>query len=247
MLHGLLSSHETFLPVIPTLRNHFDLLLIDQRGHGQTPPEGENYSAETMARDTKDLLDYLKLKKVIILGHSMGGRTALMFGALFPEMVDKMIIEDMSIDQREERSIELDLEKLSLAEKSKVPSLLFKSKEEISKVISPLFSYAKSLLKTKVVELAPDKFELKFWPDVSVLYGYQGNYTDLTFALTETKFPVMFLIADPKVGSALNPKRIEHIKTHVPRAVLHPIAKSWHNIHKSHPKEFCEAVITFSK
>ncbi|MBC7539777.1 MAG: alpha/beta fold hydrolase [Bacteriovorax sp.] len=247
MLHGLLSSHETFLPLIPALRSHFDLLLIDQRGHGLTPAEGEDYTAERMARDVFELLDYLKITKIIILGHSMGGRTALMFGALFPEMIDKMIIEDMGIHQRQERTLERDLEKLSLARKSRVPSLIFKSKEEIFEVISPLFPYAKDLLKTKVVMLAPDKFELKFWPDVSVLYGYQGNYTDLTFALTESKFPVMLLIADPKVGSALTPKCIEHIKTHVPRAILHPIAKSWHNIHKTHPTEFCESLIAFIK
>jgi esterase len=247
MLHGLLSSHETFLPLVPLLKNDFDLLLIDQRGHGLTPPEGEDYTAERMARDIKDLLDNLQIKKVIMLGHSMGGRTALMFGGLFPEMIDRLIIEDMGIHQRQERSPERDLEKLSLARKSRVPSLIFKSKDEIFEIISPLFSYAKDLLKTKVVKLGDNKFELKFWPDVAVLYGYQGNYTDLTFALTESNFPVMFLMADPQVGSALTPKCIEHIKTHVPRAVLYPIAKSWHSIHKTHPKEFCEAVITFSK
>jgi hypothetical protein len=170
-----------------------------------------------------------------------------MFGGLFPEMIDRLIIEDMGIHQRQERSPERDLEKLSLARKSRVPSLIFKSKDEIFEIISPLFSYAKDLLKTKVVKLGDNKFELKFWPDVAVLYGYQGNYTDLTFALTESNFPVMFLMADPQVGSALTPKCIEHIKTHVPRAVLYPIAKSWHSIHKTHPKEFCEAVITFSK
>jgi pimeloyl-ACP methyl ester carboxylesterase len=153
MLHGLLSSHETFLPLVPLLKNDFDLLLIDQRGHGLTPPEGEDYTAERMARDIKDLLDNLQIKKVIMLGHSMGGRTALMFGGLFPEMIDRLIIEDMGIHQRQERSPERDLEKLSLARKSRVPSLIFKSKDEIFEIISPLFSYAKDLLKTKVVKI----------------------------------------------------------------------------------------------
>lgn len=247
MLHGLLSSHETFLPLIPFLQDHFDLLLIDQRGHGMTPPEGQDYTAECLARDTKELFDYLKIKKAIILGHSMGARTALAFGALYPEMVEKIILEDMGIEQRQERSKERDQEKLELAKKSHVENLIFKSKDEIFKIIAPLFSYAKDLLTSKVIEHAPEKFELKFWPDVSVLYGYQGNYSDLTNALTETQFPVLFLIADPDVGSAMTEKSIEHIKKHVPRAVLKPIPRSWHNIHKTHPEEFCEAVITFSR
>lgn len=244
MVHGLLSSLETFLPLTEMLSPHFSLLLVDQRGHGKSLPEGDDYTVEAMARDLKELLDHLKIKKVILLGHSMGGRTALKFGHLYPEMIEKMIIEDMGILQRQSRSPERDLEKNEIAKKSYTPSLIFKSKDDILKIIGPLYSYAKDLLKTKVVA-REDGFELKFWPDVSVLYGYQGNYTDLTSTLTETNFPVLFLIADPEVGSALTPSCIEHIKQRVPRAKLHEIKGSWHNMHKSNPNEFCQAVINF--
>ncbi len=246
LIHGLLSSLETFIPLIPTLEKSFSLLLVDQRGHGGSIPSGVDYTAEAMAKDLKNLLDQLEIKKMILLGHSMGGRTALMFGKLYPEMVEKMIIEDMGIHQRQPRTPERDLEKDNIARESTVDSLLFNNKDEIFKIISPLYSYAKDLLKTKVVE-KDNKFELKFWPHVSVLYGYQGNYTDLTSALTETHFPVLFLIADPEVGSAMTETCIEHIKTHVPRAKFLEIKKSWHNMHKTHPKEFCEAVIKFSE
>lgn len=247
MLHGLLSTHETFLPLVEKLKPHFNLLLVDQRGHGMTPPEGVDYSAMTMALDLKNLLDQLQLKKITLLGHSMGARTALQFGQLYPEMIEKMILEDMGIEQRQERTPARDIEKTTIAQKAKVDSLFFKSKEEIYRIISPLFSYAKDLLTSKVVEHSSENFELKFWPDVSVLYGYQGNFTDLTPALTETHFPVMFLIADPAVGSAMTPQSIEHIKKNVPRAKLQYIPKAWHNIHKTHPAEFCDAVITFSR
>lgn len=245
MLHGLQSSLETFTPLIPELEKSFSLLLVDQRGHGQSPPNGSDYTAEAMARDLKDLLDHLHIKKAIFLGHSMGGRTVLAFGALYPQMVEKMIIEDMGIHQRAIRTPEIDKEKANLAAHAKVDSLIFKSKEDIFKVISPLYSYAKDLLKTKV-KTNSDHFELTFWPDVSVLYGYQGNYTDLTPALSQTSFPVLFLIADPTVGSAMADTCIEHIKQHVPRARLHLIPNSWHNIHKSDSVAFCKAIITFA-
>ncbi len=247
MVHGLLSSLETFEPLVPELQKHFDLLLVDQRGHGKSHPEGTDYSADQMARDLKRLFDSLHLQKVTLLGHSMGGRTVLRFGELFPEMVEKLIVEDMGIHQRQPRSPEKDQEKLEMARKAHVNSLFFKSKDDIFTIISPLYSYAKDLLKTKVVEHGPEKYELKFWPDVSVLYGYQGNTTDLTSALTTTTFPVLFIVADPEVGSAMTEKCIEHIKESVPRARFHFIPKSWHNIHKTHPREFCEAVIEFAK
>ena len=245
LIHGLLSSLATFIPLIPLLENSFDLLLVDQRGHGKTPPLGTDYSAKTMAEDLKNLLDHLNIKTAFILGHSMGGRTALMFGALYPKMVKKMIIEDMGIHQRQEQSSEKDLEREELAKKVFVPSLFFTNKDDILKVISPLYSYANDLMKTKVIEHDSSKFELKFWPDVSVRYGYQGNNTDLTFTLKKSSFPVLFLVADPEVGSALTPSCIEHIKTHIPRAKLQLIEKSWHTIHKTHPEEFSQAIILF--
>lgn len=246
MLHGLLSSLDTFIPLLPTLTEHFSVLLVDQRGHGASLPSGVDYTAEAMARDLKGLLDHLKISRLTLLGHSMGGRTALMFGSLYPEMIEKMIIEDMGIHQRQVRTPERDQEKNETAKKAEVASLIFDNKEDIFKIISPLYSYANDLMKTKVVE-KNGKYELKFWPHVSVMYGYQGNYSDLTSALTQTHFPVLFINADPAVGSALTPSCIEHIKAHVPRARMLEIPQSWHNIHKTHPKEFCEAVITFAR
>lgn len=244
MIHGLQSSLDTFLPLTEMLTPYFSLLIVDQRGHGKSPPSGHDYTVEAMAHDLKELLDELKIKKVILLGHSMGGRTVMKFGHIYPEMVNKMIIEDMGIHQRQPRSPERDKEKDEIAKQSYTPSLIFKNKDDILKIIGPLYSYANDLMKTKVVE-TEEGFELKFWPDVSVMYGYQGNFSDLTSTLTETQYPVLFLIADPKVGSALTPTCIEHIKQHVPRAKLQEIKGSWHNMHKTHPKEFCQAVIEF--
>lgn len=245
MIHGLQSSLETFTPLIPQLEKHFSLLLVDQRGHGKSPPAGTDYTAEAMARDLKLLIDHLNIKKAIFLGHSMGGRTVLAFGSLYPQIVEKMIIEDMGINQRIKRSPELDNEKQDLAKNAYTNSLKFRTKEEIFKIISPLYSYAKDLLKTKV-QTTEDGFELTFWPDVSVLYGYQGNYSDFTSSLSENKYPVLFLIADPAVGSAMKEECIQHIKTFVPRAELQLIAQSWHNIHKSDPIAFCDAIISFT-
>lgn len=244
MLHGLQSSLETFTPLIPELEKYYSLLLVDQRGHGKSTPAGTDYTAHAMARDLLDLLNELHITKAHFLGHSMGGRTILAFGELYPQTVDKMIIEDMGIHKRVEQTPERDAEKNLLAQNAYVSSLQFESKDEILNVIAPLYSYAKDLLKSKVIT-HPKSFELTFWPDVSVLYGYQGNYTDLTEALTKTSFPVLFLIADPIVGSAMTQSCIDHIKSYVPRAKLQLIDKSWHNIHKSDAPAFIKALNDF--
>jgi esterase len=49
-----------------------------------------------MADDVLHLADQLKIDKFSLLGHSMGGRTALVFGLKHPQRVEKLIIVDMS-------------------------------------------------------------------------------------------------------------------------------------------------------
>lgn len=241
MIHGLLSSLDTFLPLVPLLESQNSLLLVDLKGHGETPPEGLEYTAHAMAKDVNELVQSLGIKKFSVLGHSMGGRVALAYAELFPEQLEKLIIEDMGIHQRQVRTSARDEEKNTLAKSVEVTSLNFNSKDEIYPLISPLFSYAKNLLHTKVTEM-DGKFKLKFWPHVSVLFGYQGNYSDLTNALIETDIPVMFINADPEQGSALAESCIEHIKKNVPRAKIVVIPNAGHSVHKTHPKEFVATV-----
>jgi 2-(acetamidomethylene)succinate hydrolase len=74
------------------LPTNFDVYALDQRGHGDSSrPDGE-YSAEELARDLKLFVDQLGLARVIVAGHSLGGRVALCFAALYPDVVTALIM-----------------------------------------------------------------------------------------------------------------------------------------------------------
>jgi pimeloyl-ACP methyl ester carboxylesterase len=62
----------------------YNVYALDQRGHGDSSrPDGE-YSAEELSRDLKLFIDKLGLQRVIVAGHSLGGRVALCFAAAYP-------------------------------------------------------------------------------------------------------------------------------------------------------------------
>ncbi len=64
----------------------------DQRGHGDSGrPDGE-YSAEEMARDLRAMVDKLGLRRVVVGGHSLGGRVSLAFAAFYPEITSGLIM-----------------------------------------------------------------------------------------------------------------------------------------------------------
>lgn len=70
----------------------FTLYAPDQRGHGDSGrPDGE-YSAEELARDLRAVVEKLGLRRIVVGGHSLGGRVALVFAAWYPEVTAGLIM-----------------------------------------------------------------------------------------------------------------------------------------------------------
>ena len=70
----------------------FTLYAPDQRGHGDSGrPDGE-YSAEELARDLFAVIEKLGLRRIVVGGHSLGGRVALAFSAFYPELTAGLIM-----------------------------------------------------------------------------------------------------------------------------------------------------------
>jgi len=87
LLHGFLGSHEIWDLARKELSRSYRVISIDLPGHGSTPCFGYAHSMELMAKAVKAVLDYLRLKKYVLVGHSMGGYVALAFADLFPDQV----------------------------------------------------------------------------------------------------------------------------------------------------------------
>lgn len=77
------------------VKNGYRVILPDQIGFGKSSkPEHIQYSFHLLAQNTKDILDSLNIQKISVLGHSMGGMIATRFTLMFPEIVEKLILEN---------------------------------------------------------------------------------------------------------------------------------------------------------
>lgn len=92
LLHGFLGSKEIWEGTINNLSKSYRVIAIDLPGHGSTPCFGYAHSMELMAKCVKSVLDTLRLKKYLIVGHSMGGYVALAFADLYPENLRGMCL-----------------------------------------------------------------------------------------------------------------------------------------------------------
>lgn len=85
LLHGFCGSAEYWEQVIPSLAGRYRVIAPDLRGHGESDAPLGAYTIEGMADDVLALLDALKLSRVILLGHSMGGYVALSFAQRYAD------------------------------------------------------------------------------------------------------------------------------------------------------------------
>ncbi|MFN5416173.1 MAG: alpha/beta fold hydrolase [Flavobacteriia bacterium] len=96
ILHGLFGYSDNWQTHAKKLAEYYRVILVDQRNHGHSN-WNEEFSYELMAQDLKELCDDLNLENIILMGHSMGGKTAMVFAQQHSDLLDKMIIVDMGI------------------------------------------------------------------------------------------------------------------------------------------------------
>lgn len=95
ILHGLFGSSDNWMSIAKELEGHFKMYLVDQRNHGQSPHSDEfNYTA--MANDLNEFIEEHGIENPSILGHSMGGKTAMNFAINHADKWDKLIVVDIA-------------------------------------------------------------------------------------------------------------------------------------------------------
>ena len=95
VLHGLFGSLDNWATHARQWEMRFSVYLVDQRNHGRSPHHPD-WSYAVMAEDLHEFMDQQGIFSAHLLGHSMGGKTAMQFACEYPERVEKLIIADMA-------------------------------------------------------------------------------------------------------------------------------------------------------
>lgn len=95
ILHGLFGSADNWFSIAKELEKDYTLYLVDQRNHGDSPQSGD-WNYEVMAEDINELMEDERIESAYLMGHSMGGKSAMKFAFKYPEKVDKLIVADIA-------------------------------------------------------------------------------------------------------------------------------------------------------
>ena len=95
-LHGFLENKGMWNYFVTQYENKYRVITIDLLGHGQSESLGYVHSMEENAKVVQAVLSHLRIRKSILVGHSMGGYVSLAFAELFPDKVRSLILINSS-------------------------------------------------------------------------------------------------------------------------------------------------------
>jgi len=93
--HGYFGMGDNWKSLGNKFANHFEVHLLDQRNHGRSF-HSDDFNYDVMVEDLLFYIKHYRLKNVLLLGHSMGGKMAMQFAVTYPEFLSKLIIVDIA-------------------------------------------------------------------------------------------------------------------------------------------------------
>ncbi len=91
-IHGLSSNSDAWYRNIEELKKDFNCITLDLPGFGKSYKNADEFTASYFAEILKEFIEKLKLKKITLVGHSMGGQASIRFASKYPEQLDKLIL-----------------------------------------------------------------------------------------------------------------------------------------------------------
>ncbi|MEN8886384.1 MAG: alpha/beta fold hydrolase [Winogradskyella sp.] len=237
ILHGFLGMGDNWKTLAKQFsERNFQIHLIDQRNHGRSF-HAKDFDYEIMAEDLKQYCDLNNLKDITLLGHSMGGKTAMLFATKYPNLVHKLLVADISPRYYPVHHDAI-LEGLSSLDFTQL-----KTRGEADKALS-----------NYVTEAGTRMFLLKnlYWVEKGQL-GLRINLDVLKEQVSEVGEALPIHATFQKETLFLRGDRSEYIGEadtsliyrHFPKSEIITIANAGHWLHAENPKDFYTAVINF--
>lgn len=236
ILHGLFGSLDNWHTLGKIFGEFFKVFTVDQRNHGRSP-HSDIFNYAIMADDLKEFMQQQTLASTHLLGHSMGGKTAMQFAVTHPEKVDTLIVVDIAPRAYSPQHKEIFDALYSLDLRT------FNTRKEVDEALArklPGFSIRQFLLKN----LARDESGGFRWKmNLDAIYR---NYDELNKGLeTDRRFekPTLFI----KGGNSdyIREGDIPLIKEIFPQVKIVTVSGAGHWVHAEALKEFCQIVLDF--
>ncbi|SEA64651.1 alpha/beta fold hydrolase [Bizionia paragorgiae] len=237
ILHGFLGMSDNWKTLGRKFSElPFEVHLVDQRNHGRSP-HSDTFNYDVLVEDLKEYCNAHNLKDIILLGHSMGGKTAMQFAATYPEYVSKLLVADISprFYPVHHDTILKGLESLDFETLSSRGD----ADEQMANYVTD-FGTRQFLLKNLYWK---EKGKLGLRINLEVLTEHVGEVGEALPAQAKFDKDTLFLRGDK--SEYIGPQDEALINVHFTNATIITISNAGHWLHAENPEDFYNAVVNF--
>jgi esterase len=236
ILHGLLGSADNWRSMSRSLGAHYKVFAVDLRNHGRSP-HSEIFDYDVMTADLRESMEQQALRRVMLLGHSMGGKVAMQFAIDHSEQVDRLVVVDIAPKPYElsQRYVLDALRSLDLTR--------YKSFAEIDAALAAEIS-SETLRQFLLKNLARDEDGLLRWK--INLEAIDRNYDKLGRGVApERNFNKPTLFIRGARSNYIEDDDAPLIRQIFPQAEIATLPEAGHWVHVDLPEEFFQTVLNF--
>ncbi|OIQ39688.1 MAG: alpha/beta hydrolase [Bacteroidetes bacterium MedPE-SWsnd-G1] len=236
ILHGFLGMGDNWKTLANKFSKHYEVHLIDQRNHGRSF-HSDDFDYELLVDDLMEYIKYAGLEKVNLLGHSMGGKTVMLFAVEYPDLVDKLLVADISprYYPPHHQDILTALNEVDFSEQKSRNDI-----EEVLKNYIPEFGVRQFLMKN-VTRIDKENFGFRF-----NLESLTEHYEEITVALPSfTQFDGEVLFLSGEKSGYIGSYDVGLINAHFPNAKIVTIKDGGHWLHADNPTDFYKESLQF--
>lgn len=227
-LHGFLENSSMWLPLSEALPASYRKICLDLPGHGDSGNLSYIHGMDDMAEVVKSLMQYLRLKKLLLCGHSMGGYVALAFAEKYPDAVRGIILLNSTAraDSAERKT-----------NRDRAIAVVKRNHKTYIRHSIPLLFRAKNrrLLRTAVNQAKEEALKTSKQGVIAALEGMKQR-PDREVLLHFAAFPVFMIIGENDPVISLHDS-LEQVKEHNLKHLL------LENGHMSHIEDFDELLV----
>lgn len=237
ILHGFLGMSDNWKTLGTEFsKNGYQVHLIDQRNHGKSF-HSPHFNYELLSQDVVHYMQQHQLKVACVLGHSMGGKTAMQLATSHPQLVTKLVVVDIApkhYPPHHQNILEalnhLDFNHISSRQEADNVLLQYLSNKALRQfLLKNLYWIQPGRLGFRLnLEVLADAMEA-IGKNISPRAGYEG--------------PTLFLRGD--CSDYITPSDIANIKNHFSQAVVETIDHAGHWLHVENSKQCLEKTLRF--
>jgi len=236
ILHGLFGMGDNWKTLANRFSEKYQVHIVDQRNHGRSFHSDE-FTYELMVEDLLFYINHHNLDKVHLLGHSMGGKTVMLFAVEYDEKVDKIIIADIA-PRFYPPHHQFIIEALNAVDFKKV-----RSRDEIERIFEKFIPEAgiRQFLAKNVYRKTRDEF------------AYRFNLECLTDCFDEvgvglppiSQFYGEALFLKGENSGYISKEDEQLIATHFPKSEIKIVKEAGHWLHAENPEDFYNYIMSF--